>query len=212
LGQGVELAARGLRQRQPPGPTSSFFLIRRPPNPRPLSSVFSIRRAEDADAETLAELGVRTFRETFAKDNTPEDMAQYLAEHFGGGLQRAELRDASVLFLLLEAEKRPVGYVKLRRGVANARGRKPLEVCRFYVDRPWHGKGAALELMRAIETLALQDAHDDLWLAVWEQNVRAIRFYEKHGFVRVGKQPFRLGADVQTDWLMARAVTPGRNR
>lgn len=177
-----------------------------------MSSSFSIRQAEAADAERLAELGVRTFQETFAKDNTPEDMALYLAEHFGGGLQRAELLDASVLFLLLEAEGRPVGYVKLRRGAANARGRKPLEVCRFYVDRPWHGKGAALELMHAVEGLALRDGHDDVWLAVWEHNLRAIRFYEKHGFLRVGQQPFRLGADVQTDWLMARAVTPARSR
>jgi ribosomal protein S18 acetylase RimI-like enzyme len=203
---------RGLRQRRPAGQPRFLVEERCPPLQRPLSSAFSIRQAEDADAETLAELGVRTFRETFAKDNTPEDMTLYLAEHFGGGLQRAELLDASSVFLLLEAEGRPVGYVKLRRGLANARGGKPLEVCRFYVDRPWHGKGAALELMRAIETLALRDAHDDVWLAVWEHNVRAIRFYKRHGFVRVGEQPFRLGADVQTDWVMARAVRPGQSR
>jgi diamine N-acetyltransferase len=176
------------------------------------SAKFSIRTASVADADALAELGVRTFQETFAKDNTPEDMALYLAEHFGGRLQRAELEDKSVLFLLLETEGRPAGYVKLRRGPANGRGRRPLEICRFYVDRPFHGKGAALELMQAIEALAVREAHDDVWLAVWEQNARAIRFYEKHGFVRVGEQPFRLGADVQTDWLMARAVKPGQSR
>jgi diamine N-acetyltransferase len=174
--------------------------------------MFSIRTASVADADALAELGVRTFRETFAKDNTPEDMARYLAEHFGGGLQRAELEDTSVLFLLLEAEGRPAGYVKLRRGPPNVRGTRPLEICRFYVDRPWHGRGAAVELMRAIEALAVRQAHDDVWLAVWEHNARAIRFYQKHGFVRVGEQPFRLGADVQTDWLMARAVRPGRSQ
>jgi diamine N-acetyltransferase len=174
--------------------------------------MFSIRTAGIADAEALAELGVRTFRETFAKDNAPEDMALYLAKHFGVGLQRAELEDKSVLFLLLEAEGRPAGYVKLRRGPGNARGKRPLEICRFYVDRPWHGKGAALELMRAIEALAARDAHDDVWLAVWEHNARAIRFYQKHGFARVGEQPFMLGADVQTDWLMARAPRPARSR
>jgi diamine N-acetyltransferase len=174
--------------------------------------MFSIRAASIADAEALAELGVRTFRETFAKDNTPEDMALYLAEHFGGALQRAELEDASVLFLLLEADGRPVGYVKLRRGAANARGKRPLEICRFYVDRPWHGKGAALELMRAVEATAERDGHDDVWLAVWENNARAIRFYQKHGFARVGEQQFRLGADVQSDWLMARTLRPARSQ
>ncbi len=170
------------------------------------SLMFSIRAASSADAEALAELGVRTFRETFAKDNTPADMALYLAEHFGGELQRAELEDPAVLFLLLEAEGRPAGYVKLRRGTANARGRRPLEICRFYVDRPWHGGGAALELMHAVEATAQRDGHDEVWLAVWEHNARAIRFYQKHGFARVGEQLFRLGADEQTDWVMARAL------
>jgi diamine N-acetyltransferase len=168
--------------------------------------MFTVRTATAADAEALAELGARTFRETFARDNTPEDMAQYLAEHFGGGLQRAELEDAAVRFLLLEADGLPAGYVKLRSGAESAPSRRPLEICRFYLDARWHGTGAALELMQAIHALALAEGHDRLWLAVWEHNARAIRFYQKHGFVRVGEQPFRLGGDEQTDWLMARPV------
>jgi diamine N-acetyltransferase len=174
--------------------------------------LFTIRTATTADADALADLGTRTFQDAFAKDNTPEDMALYLAEHFGGALQRAELEDAQVRFLLVLAEERPCGYVKLRRGAANARGAKPLEVCRFYVDSRWHGSGAAQTLLAAIDALAVRDGHDDIWLAVWEHNSRAIRFYTKHGFQRVGTQPFRLGSDVQTDFVMARAVRPGRSR
>lgn len=174
--------------------------------------MFTVRTATAADAETLAELGLRTFRETFEAHNTPEDMALYLAEHFGAGLQRAELEEPGVCFLLLLAQARPAGYVKLRDGPANARGSRPLEVCRFYVDAEWHGKGAAQRLLGAVDALATRDGHDDVWLAVWEHNARAIRFYRKHGFTRVGEQPFRLGRDVQTDWLMARPVTPGRSR
>jgi hypothetical protein len=34
-----------------------------------------IRRANSGDAGLLAELGARTFSETFAAENTPEDMA-----------------------------------------------------------------------------------------------------------------------------------------
>ncbi len=181
--------------------------------PAPLGPrMFSIRTATAADAEALAELGTRTFRETFGAANTPEDMVLYLAEHFGGGLQRAELEDPAVCFLLLLAEARPAGYVKLRRSPATARGSRPLEVCRFYVDAAWHGQGAAVLLLEAVDALAAREGHDDIWLAVWEHNARAIRFYEKHGFTRVGEQPFRLGVDVQTDWLMARPVTPARSR
>ncbi|MGO9832470.1 MAG: N-acetyltransferase family protein [Myxococcaceae bacterium] len=174
--------------------------------------MFTIRTATARDAEALADLGRRTFQETFAKDNTPDDMARYLADHFGAALQRAELADPASCFLLLLAEGAPAGYVKLRRGGATHYGRRPLEICRFYIDRAWHGSGAARALMQASVALAQREAHDALWLAVWEHNARAIAFYQKHGFARVGEQPFQLGADVQTDWVMARAVRPEPSR
>jgi RimJ/RimL family protein N-acetyltransferase len=45
-----------------------------------------------------------------------------------------------------------------------------------------------------------------LWLGVWERNPRAVAFYEKYGFTRVGEHSFTLGSDVQTDWLFARPL------
>jgi len=41
-----------------------------------------------------------------------------------------------------------------------------------------------------------------VWLGVWEENPRAIRFYAKNGFVAFDKHIFRLGDDEQTDILM----------
>jgi ribosomal protein S18 acetylase RimI-like enzyme len=45
---------------------------------------------------------------------------------------------------------------------------------------------------------------DVIWLAVWEENPRAIRFYEKHGFQKAGVKTFQLGAELQHDFVMAR--------
>jgi len=174
--------------------------------------MFSLRMATAEDAEALAELGRRTFFEAFAKDNTPEDMARCLTDTFSPALQRKEILTPSVRFLLLLADGELAGYAKLRPAAPNARGQRPLEVHRFYVDRPWHGSGAAHTLMEAVLAHARANAHDEVWLAVWERNARAIRFYSKFGFTRVGEQPFQLGQDVQTDWVMARAVTPEQSR
>ncbi|MEY3918157.1 MAG: Protease synthase and sporulation negative regulatory protein 1, partial [Bacteroidota bacterium] len=41
-----------------------------------------------------------------------------------------------------------------------------------------------------------------IWLGVWEHNPRAIRFYEKQGFVKFDQHIFQLGDDEQTDILM----------
>ena len=59
-----------------------------------------IRRATAADAEALAEFGARTFYESFARDNTAEDMARHLASAWRPDLQRAEIADPLYATLL----------------------------------------------------------------------------------------------------------------
>ncbi|MEQ1692392.1 MAG: GNAT family N-acetyltransferase, partial [Gemmatimonas sp.] len=58
-----------------------------------------------------------------------------------------------------------------------------------------------------IETAQSRGART-LWLGVWEQNPRAIRFYEKCGFVDVGSAVFHMGTEVQHDRVMARPIGP----
>ena len=45
-----------------------------------------------------------------------------------------------------------------------------------------------------------------VWLGVWEENPRAIRFYEKNGFVVFDKHIFRMGNDEQTDLMMKKLL------
>ena len=44
-------------------------------------SNLNIRHGNPEDAALLAELGARTFSDTFADDNTPEDMAAYALKY-----------------------------------------------------------------------------------------------------------------------------------
>jgi ribosomal protein S18 acetylase RimI-like enzyme len=47
---------------------------------------------------------------------------------------------------------------------------------------------------------------DYVWLGVWEENLRAINFYKKNGFVEFDKHIFKLGNDEQTDIMMKRQL------
>jgi ribosomal protein S18 acetylase RimI-like enzyme len=167
----------------------------------------SIRRATPADAGLLAELGAKTFRDTFGVGNTEEDMTAYLASAFGPATQAAELREPGTIYLIAEASQQAIGYARLRFGPSPPAvgGRRPVEIARFYVDLSWIGRGAGARLMRASLDLAIDHACDTVWLDVWERNAQALAFYTKWGFTIVGSQPFRLGTDIQNDWLMARS-------
>ena len=167
-----------------------------------------IRRGKVEDAALLSELGARTFSETFAADNTPEDLAAYIAESFSVAQQTAELEDPGSVFLIAEVEGRAAGYAKLHDGKPEkgVEGANPIELVRLYVSREWLGRGIGEQLMRACIDEARQAGHETIWLGVWERNARAQAFYRKWNFQTVGEHVFRLGSDLQTDLLMQRTL------
>jgi ribosomal protein S18 acetylase RimI-like enzyme len=167
-----------------------------------------IRLAVSADANLLAELGARTFSETFASDNKPEDMAAYVAASFNPAQLEAELADSRSIFLIAEIDGAAVGYARLHAGDVSqsVEGEGPIELVRLYVSAEWLGRGVGEALMRACISEARREGYRTLWLGVWEHNGRARAFYRKWDFHEVGKHVFQLGADLQTDVLMERSV------
>jgi ribosomal protein S18 acetylase RimI-like enzyme/MOSC domain-containing protein YiiM len=141
-------------------------------------------------------------------------MAAYVGHAYGIEQQRAELALPDGVFLIAEVDGAAAGYAYLRQApppahVTDAAPGQPgsaLEIARFYVDAPWHGKGIAQALMDASLDEAAHRGAATIWLGVWERNARAIRFYSKRGFHDIGVQPFKLGSDLQHDRVMARAI------
>jgi GNAT superfamily N-acetyltransferase len=170
----------------------------------------SIRRARREDALSLALLGERTFRETFASENRTNDMELFVRQTYGENIQARELADPKRhIFVARDAAAaEPVGYLHLFEGVAEAsvRGTATIELLRLYVDGRWHGRGGASALLE----VGLDHARDlgfrTLWLGVWERNLKAQAFYKKWGFKEVGAHVFNVGTDPQRDLVMERAL------
>ena len=167
-----------------------------------------IRRGVVADAAALAEFAARTFEQTFAGDNRPEDMAAHRAAAYGVAQQSAELADPDVVTLVALDRERLVGYAQIRRGAAPdcVTHAAPVELQRFYLDRGEHGSGLAMGLMSAVHAAVREFGGRHLWLGVWERNARALAFYAKSGFVDVGSKVYVVGQDPQIDRVMVAPV------
>ncbi|GAB3281818.1 GNAT family N-acetyltransferase [Larkinella harenae] len=168
----------------------------------------TIRKADRRDPSTVQQIGRETFVETFAEANTEANMQIYLEKNFSDAKVSAALNQPdSQLFIAWEGQT-PIGYLKVNTGRAQTepQGEDALEIERIYVKKAYHGKKVGQLLYEQALAVARQQHKTYIWLGVWEKNPKAIRFYEKNGFIPFDKHIFQFGDDAQTDVLMKKEL------
>jgi ribosomal protein S18 acetylase RimI-like enzyme len=81
-----------------------------------------------------------------------------------------------------------------------------LEIERLYVLKEYHGKQVGALLYEQALAISKERKAPYIWLGVWEENPRAIRFYQKQGLVEFGEHIFQLADDEQRDVLMKKTL------
>lgn len=159
--------------------------------------------------ENLQVIGKQTFYETFAENNTEEDIQRYLNESFAIDKLKSELENPNSDFFIAFKDENPIGYLKLNRGIAQTEvmHENTLEIERIYVLQEYHKMKIGKLLIEKAIVRADQLLVDYIWLGVWEKNLKAIGFYKKAGFVEFDKHIFLLGNDEQIDILMRKKVS-----
>ena len=167
-------------------------------------NTIEIRKSTVSDLETIQNISSQTFKETFAAVNTPENISNYVKESFNSEQLKTELNNANSQFYVAYSNAEAVGYLKINFGDAQTESinENALEVQRIYVLQNFHGKNIGQLLLDEVKKIAKSSGVDSVWLGVWEENHRALRFYTKNGFVVFDKHVFMMGNDEQTDLLM----------
>ncbi len=160
-----------------------------------------LRKASLTDATVIADFARQTFETAFGPDNTPEDMRAYLDACFSTPRIQDELINPEVIYLLAHADDQLVGYVKLEAVPPPDYDAaiKPVQLSRIYVASHLLGQGLGSQLMQLTLQECRQQGYESVWLGVWDQNLRAQRFYERCGYKKIGKKSFILGSDIQVD-------------
>ena len=81
-----------------------------------------------------------------------------------------------------------------------------LEIQRIYVLQKYQGKRIGLAMMQQALAVAKKLKKPQVWLGVWENNLKAQAFYQKSGFKKVGSHDFILGSDKQTDYILLKTL------
>lgn len=163
-----------------------------------------IVRVTPNEIEQLQKIGRQTFQETFSASNSEENMKSYLEKGFSFDKLTAELYDENSEFYFSKSNNEVIGYLKINFGASQTEIKdcQALEIERIYVSKEFHGKNVGQFLYNKAIEIAKNKEVDYVWLGVWEENLRAISFYKKNGFVAFDTHIFKLGNDEQTDIMM----------
>jgi ribosomal protein S18 acetylase RimI-like enzyme len=164
------------------------------------------RAAEPADAAAIAAMFADSFVDTFGHLYPPDDLAEFLSGVTADAFAK-EIADERLAFRLALDGDRLVGFVKL--GPPQLPVDPPpdtIELYQLYVLPDWKGKGIAPELMEWALATAARLGAGHVQLSVYVENHRARRFYERYGFVPVGRYDFMVGSHVDEDLVLRHVV------
>lgn len=164
----------------------------------------NIQKITTDNIDQLQKLSRQTFFESFSPGNTEENIQKYLDEVFSINRLTDELNDNNAAFYFANLEDKEIAYLKLNFGPSQTelQGDRAVEIERIYVLNAFQGKSVGQALFGKAIEIARQKGADYVWLGVWEENLKAINFYKKNGFVVFDKHLFKLGNDEQTDLMM----------
>ena len=167
----------------------------------------TIKLATLTDAEEIALFSRKSFYESFADQNTEENMEKFMLQFSVNSLVE-EVKNPDNIFITALKNDVIIGYVKLSKSEkpVELANEKAIEISRIYINKTMTGQGIGNMLMKYGLDLIKDLKANIAWLGVWENNKNAIAFYEKWGFERFGEHIFMLGDDPQTDWLLKKEI------
>jgi GNAT superfamily N-acetyltransferase len=164
------------------------------------------RKATPSDAEGLVALFHDCFRDTFGHLYDPGDLATFLAGHTVDRW-RNQVESDEYAVRLAEDGDQLAGFIKLGPLALPVEPTgQAIELRQLYVRRPWQGSGTARALMDWGIAEARRREAGEMYLAVFTQNHRARRFYERYGFEDVGPYAFMVGNQADEDVIMRRKL------
>lgn len=163
---------------------------------------------EKTEISNLLHLAKSTFINTYAHLNDPKNFDEYVTKNFSLEKISEEFNHPESAFFFAKKDDQICGYLKLNWGAAQTDQAlaNAVEIERIYVKQAFQGQKIGKLMIEAAEDITKKKGIEWLWLGVWEENPKAIGFYQKMGFAAFGEHVFVLGPERQIDILMKKNV------
>ena len=156
------------------------------------------RLAEKKDAEYIALLARITFTETFGhffRDR--QDLLNYYDSTFSVEKIERSISKSNNIYWISFLDRLPVGYAKLKLNSKSEfiESENICQLQKIYVLKDFLSMKIGLELQNLLLEKAKELEFEKIWLSVLNSNERALNFYKKNGFEKIGNHDFQIGKE-----------------
>lgn len=169
----------------------------------------TVIQADASHAAVIATIGKKSFRHAFEHlFNDREELFEYLEYTYNPLKLVKSLRKENNIYLLACKEGEPAGFVKIKKHSLNDQieSGAQMELQKIYVLPEYQSHGIGAALMKQVKILTEKLYPDYIWLDTHISNLRAVKFYERHGFQKMGTYYFTIGSQSFEYFLMGLPV------
>ena len=156
--------------------------------------MYNIIKAQPSDAKTLSKLSKETFLVAHGHSAPEKEINTYINNNFNEENFVRELNDEKNIYHLITYKHIIVGFSKINLNSKNEHieNKQITLLSRIYLLKEYYDLSLGKALFNFNISLAKKQKQSGIWLAVWTENHRAIRFYKKMGFKKVGDYDFKI--------------------
>lgn len=171
--------------------------------------MISIKQASTSHTETLALLGRITYSESHGHYiNNAEGLFNYNNEAFSIKKTHEEIASEENVYWIAYVNNFPVGYAKLILNQVNEHitDQNVCRLERIYVLEEFLGRKVGFQLYETVFNKAKELEFNQLWLTTYIKNQKAMRFYEKLDFKKVGDYTFWVNGKAFENFIYAKEL------
>ena len=158
------------------------------------------------DFKTISALAGCIWIDTFYPDGLDMVGANYIAEELSANaFAKRSIEDRDIYKVTID--NMLVGFMEIAFDNPSDHDRSvKTQIDKLYIHRNYHRIGIGARFIETMDTICRNRGIDKYWLSVFEENKKAISFYEKNGFVKVGYKYFEMENDKYINHVMFREL------